>query len=46
VGQSHLAVHAGSAFGGMAFDSLIAPWFAGALSFLRRPHAAMRAAGA
>jgi len=36
----------GSAFGGMVFDSLIAPWFAGALSFLRRPHAAMRAAGA
>ena len=36
-----------SAFGCMMFDSLIAPWFvAGAPSFLRRPHAAMRAAGA
>ena len=29
------------------FDSMIAPWFlAGAPSFLKRPHAAMRAAGA
>jgi hypothetical protein len=36
-----------SAFGCMIFDSLIAPWFlAAAPSFLRRPHAAMRAAGA
>jgi hypothetical protein len=31
----------------MMFDSLIAPWFlAGAPSFLRRPHAAVRAASA
>jgi hypothetical protein len=36
-----------SAFGCMIFDSMIAPWFlAGAPSFLKRPHAAMRAAGA
>jgi hypothetical protein len=37
----------GSAFDmGMIFDSVIAPWFlAAAPSFLRRPHAAMRAAG-
>ena len=36
-----------SAFGCMIFDSMIAPWFlAGAPSFLRRPHAATRAAGA
>jgi hypothetical protein len=36
-----------SAFGCMIFDSLIATWFlAGAPSFLKRSHAAMRAAGA
>jgi hypothetical protein len=36
-----------SAFGCMIFDSMIAPWFlAGAPSFLKRHHAAMRAAGA
>jgi hypothetical protein len=36
-----------SAFGCVVFDSMIAPWFlAGAPSFLKRPHAAMRAAGA
>ena len=36
-----------SAFGCMIFDSMIAPWFlVGAPSFLKRPHAAMRAAGA
>ena len=36
-----------SAFGCMIFDSLIASWFlAGAPAFLRRPHAAIRAAGA
>src|SRR5207249_5350184 len=36
-----------SAFGCMIFDSLIALWFlAGAPSFLKRPHAATRAAGA
>jgi hypothetical protein len=36
-----------SAFVCMIFDNLIAPWFlAGAPSFLRRPHAAMGAAGA
>jgi hypothetical protein len=36
-----------SAFGCMIFDSLIATWFlAGAPSFLKRPHAAIRAAGA
>jgi hypothetical protein len=36
-----------SAFGCMMFDGMIAPWFlTGAPSFLKRPHAAMRAAGA
>ena len=36
-----------SAFGCMVFDSMIAIWFlAGAPSFLERPHAAVRAAGA
>jgi hypothetical protein len=36
-----------SAFGCMIFDSMIAVWFlAGAPAFLKRPHAAMRAAGA
>ena len=36
-----------SAFACMILDSMIAPWFlAGAPSFLKRPHAAMRAAGA
>ena len=36
-----------SAFGCMIFDSMIAVWFlAGAPSFLKRPHAAMRAARA
>ena len=34
-------------FDELRFDSMIAPWFlAGAPSFLKRPHAAMRAAGA
>jgi hypothetical protein len=47
VGQPHLPFIPSSAFGCMIFDSAIAPWFlAGAPSFLRRPHAAMRAAGA
>jgi len=47
LGQSYLAVHADSAFRCMIFDSLIARWFlAGAPSFLRHPHAAMRAGGA
>ena len=36
-----------SPFGCMIFDGVIAPWFlAGAPSFLKRPHAAMRATGA
>ena len=36
-----------SAFGCMIFDSMIALWFfAGAPSFLKRPHAAMRATAA
>jgi hypothetical protein len=35
-----------SAFGCMIFDGMIAPWFlAGAPSFLKRPHAAMRDTG-
>jgi hypothetical protein len=36
-----------SAFGCLIFDRMIAPWFlVGAPSFLKRPHASMRAAGA
>ena len=36
-----------SAFGCMIFDGMIAVWFlAGAPSFLKRPHVAMRAARA
>jgi Family of unknown function (DUF6010) len=36
-----------SAFGCMIFDRMIAPWFlAGAPSFLKRPHPAIRAASA
>jgi hypothetical protein len=47
LGQSDLAVDAEFRGGCMIFDSMIAMWFlAGAPSFLKRPHAAMRTTAA